>query len=92
VIPPEEVEAFLLPLPVGRLPGVGKVNEAKLAKLGVTTVSELRIWSEPTLNVSLAATARVFTNWPAVSTRIPSYQTDPCNPYRSKTLFQKISC
>ena len=35
VIQPEEVDAFLLPLPVGRLPGVGKVNEDRLAKLGV---------------------------------------------------------
>jgi DNA polymerase-4 len=42
VIQPEEVDAFLLPLPVGRLPGVGKVTEEKLAKLGVKTVGELR--------------------------------------------------
>ena len=42
VIQPEEVEAFLLPLPVGRIPGVGKVTEEKLAKLGIKTVSELR--------------------------------------------------
>jgi DNA polymerase-4 len=42
VIQPEEVDAFLLPLPVGRLPGVGKVTEVKLAKLGVKTVADLR--------------------------------------------------
>lgn len=42
VIQPEEVDAFLLPLPVGRLPGVGKVTEEKLAKLGIKIVSELR--------------------------------------------------
>src|SRR6266545_5012004 len=42
VIQPEEVEAFLLPLPVGRLPGVGKVTEEKLAKLGIRKVGELR--------------------------------------------------
>ena len=42
VIQPDEVDAFLIPLPVGRLPGVGKVNEEKLAKLGVKTVGELR--------------------------------------------------
>jgi len=42
VIQPEDVDAFLLPLPVGRLPGVGKVNEEKLAKLGIKTVGELR--------------------------------------------------
>jgi DNA polymerase-4 len=42
VIQPEEVDAFLLPLPVGRLPGVGKVTEEKLAKLGIKIVGELR--------------------------------------------------
>jgi DNA polymerase-4 len=42
VIQPEEVDAFLLPLPVGRLPGVGKVTEEKLAKLGAKTVADLR--------------------------------------------------
>ncbi len=42
VIQPEEVDSFLLPLPVGRLPGVGKVTEEKLAKLAIKTVAELR--------------------------------------------------
>src|SRR5438874_6907878 len=42
VIQPDEVDPFLLPLPVGRLPGVGKVTEEKLAKLGLRTVKELR--------------------------------------------------
>jgi DNA polymerase IV len=42
VIQPEEVDAFLRPLPVGKLPGVGKVNEERLVKLGVKTVGDLR--------------------------------------------------
>src|ERR1700674_3927908 len=42
VIQQEEVNAFLLPLPIGRLPGVGKVTEEKLAQLGVKTVADLR--------------------------------------------------
>lgn len=42
VIQPGEVDEFLLPLPVGRLPGVGKVTGEKLEKLGVKTVRELR--------------------------------------------------
>src|SRR5438876_6126861 len=42
VIQPEEVDGFLPPLPVGRLPGVGKVTEEKLAKLRIHTVGELR--------------------------------------------------
>jgi DNA polymerase IV len=42
VIQPEEVDAFLYPLPVGRIPGVGKVTEKHLAELGVRTVGDLR--------------------------------------------------
>ena len=42
VIQPEGIDAFLLPLPVGRLPGVGKVTEEKLTKLKIETVRELR--------------------------------------------------
>lgn len=42
VVRPRQIEAFLTPLSVGRLPGVGKVMEAKLEALGVHTVGELR--------------------------------------------------
>ncbi|MBM7132406.1 DNA polymerase IV [Dyella mobilis] len=46
VVRPHQVMAFLAPLPVGRLPGVGKVMEAKLEALGLKTVSDLRALSE----------------------------------------------
>jgi DNA polymerase-4 len=42
VIQPEEVDAFLPPLTVGRLPGVGKVTEEKLQGLDVHTIADLR--------------------------------------------------
>jgi DNA polymerase IV len=42
VIQPEDVDSFLLPLPVGRLPGVGKVMEEKLKGFDVETVADLR--------------------------------------------------
>jgi DNA polymerase-4 len=42
VIPPPRVEQFLTPLPVNRVPGVGRVMEGKLAALGVQTVGQLR--------------------------------------------------
>jgi len=49
VIRPGTVEAFLAPLPVGRLPGVGKVTELRLAKLGISTVGTLRRFAESDL-------------------------------------------
>jgi DNA polymerase-4 len=42
VIQPEEVDSFLLPLPVSRLPGVGKVTEEKLKGFDVQTIANLR--------------------------------------------------
>ena len=49
VIQPDEVDSFLPPLPVGRLPGVGKVTEARLEKLGIRTVGDLRGLELPAL-------------------------------------------
>lgn len=42
VIQPEEIETFLTPLSVGRIPGVGKVTEKRLQELGIKTVGDLR--------------------------------------------------
>ncbi len=49
VIRPNRIEAFLTPLPVGRLPGVGKVMNAKLAALGIATVGDLRAFAAAAL-------------------------------------------
>jgi DNA polymerase-4 len=49
VIRPPEVSAFLAPLPVGRLPGVGPATEQQLRLLGVTRVEELRGLERPLL-------------------------------------------
>jgi DNA polymerase-4 len=51
VVRPHQVEAFLTPLPVGRLPGVGKVMEAKLAALGIATVGDLRALASAELDM-----------------------------------------
>jgi DNA polymerase IV len=49
VIQPAGIDAFLLPLPVGRLPGVGRVTGEKLGKLGIQTVRDLRSADLPAL-------------------------------------------
>jgi DNA polymerase IV len=42
VIRPHQVEAFLAPLPVSKIPGVGKVMDAKLQSLAIRTCADLR--------------------------------------------------
>src|SRR5215510_5223627 len=49
VIQPEEIDSFLLELPVGRLPGVGKVTEERLKRVEIQTVAELRRMDLPAL-------------------------------------------
>jgi DNA polymerase-4 len=41
VIQPHEVQGFLLPLPVGRIPGVGQVTETRMKAVGIATVGDL---------------------------------------------------
>src|SRR2546427_6943822 len=49
VIQPEDVDGFLSPLPVGRLPGGGKVTEEKLKSFQVQTIADLRALDLSTL-------------------------------------------
>jgi DNA polymerase IV len=49
VIQPHEVQVFLLPLPVGRIPGVGKVTEARMAQVGIKTVGDIYAMEMSTL-------------------------------------------
>ena len=42
VVRPAMVDAFVASLPVGKIPGVGKVMQGKLAELGIATCADLR--------------------------------------------------
>jgi DNA polymerase-4 len=41
VIQPHEVQSFLLTLPVGRIPGVGKVTEGRMGRAGIKLVGDI---------------------------------------------------
>ncbi len=53
IVPPADVEAFLAPLPVSALWGVGPATEARLHALGLRSVSDIRAASVPTLTGAL---------------------------------------
>ncbi len=77
VIQPHEVHDFLLPLPVGRIPGVGKVTEQRMKSLGIATVGDLYSRDLPALEDNFGSyghrlyeLARGIDNSPVVSNRV----------------------
>jgi DNA polymerase-4 len=79
VVAPDEEASFLAPLPVGRLWGVGRVTEAELQNLGLTTIGAvaragtevLRPRLGPALAVHLAELAAGRDDRPVVPDRAP---------------------
>jgi DNA polymerase-4 len=51
VIQPSDLEAFLPPLPVGRIPGVGKVTETRMKQIGIHTAGDLQTFDLATLEL-----------------------------------------
>ena len=73
VIQPHEVESFLVPLPVGRIPGVGQVTEARMKSVGIATVGDLRAMEMPTLEGHFGRYGRrLYTSSLAASITAPS--------------------
>ena len=62
VVPASQVQDFLDPLPVRRLPGVGPASQARLLRLGVGTVAQLRTLDRADV-VSLLGEAHGVTMW-----------------------------
>ncbi len=62
VITPQRIDAFLAPLPVKKVPGVGKVMEGKLAALGIVTCGDLRSWALPALEETFGSFGRSLYN------------------------------
>jgi len=55
VVAPGGVRAFLAPLPVGRLWGVGDVTEAALRRIGIATIGDLAAMPESALAAAIGA-------------------------------------
>ena len=77
VIQPHEVQAFLPTLPVGRIPGVGKVTEERMARAGIKTVGDIYAMNLSTLeqhfgssSIRLYELARGIDQSPVVSNRL----------------------
>ncbi|MDB4991538.1 MAG: polymerase [Myxococcaceae bacterium] len=60
VVPPDEVAAFLAPLPVTRLWGVGPATASRLAELNIKTVADVRGIALPLLEQKLGRYAEVL--------------------------------
>lgn len=59
VVEPEHVEEFLSPLPVGKIPGVGKKTREALQQLGIRTIGDL-------VRIDVQELIALFGKWGAV--------------------------
>jgi DNA polymerase-4 len=59
-IAPGEEQAFLNPLPIAKLPGVGEKTEQSLKEMGITTIGELASLPLDTITRRLGATGAVL--------------------------------
>ncbi|AIE86504.1 DNA polymerase IV [Fimbriimonas ginsengisoli] len=57
-IRPEDIDGFLAPLPVGKLPGVGKVTEERLEQLGLRLVGDIRTYGLPLMESQFGRSGR----------------------------------
>ncbi len=55
VVPPDEVVAFLAPIPVRRIPGVGPKTEERLKEMGLATIGDLQAFPRQDLVETLGA-------------------------------------
>jgi DNA polymerase-4 len=60
VVPPERVQAFLDPLPVRRLHGVGPATDRALSAMGITTVAQLRAAGQAALAARFGSHGRTL--------------------------------
>lgn len=58
VLQPHEIQAFLLTLPVGRIPGVGKVTEARMASAGIKLVGDIHTMDRAALEQTFGSYAQ----------------------------------
>ena len=77
VIQPHEIQEFLFPLPVGRIPGVGKVTEERMKQAGIKTVGDIHAVEMTALEnhfgrygVRLYELARGIDHSPVVANRV----------------------
>ncbi|WP_146406828.1 DNA polymerase IV, partial [Allorhodopirellula heiligendammensis] len=60
VVPPDQIQSFLDPLPVGRIWGVGKVTGGLFDRLGIHTIEQLRQRSVETLKQDFGSQGEHF--------------------------------
>lgn len=57
-IRPEDVEGFLVDLPVGKLPGVGKVTQDHLEELGIKLVGQIKAYGQIGMEAAFGRSGR----------------------------------
>lgn len=70
MVKPGKVAAFLAPMPVRKIPGIGKKSELELHELGIRSIGELAAYDVQRLVARFAVGVPGFMTWRLGSTRV----------------------
>ncbi|HSB82995.1 MAG TPA: DNA polymerase IV [Nitrosarchaeum sp.] len=85
IVSPDKIEAFLDPLPIRSIPGIGKKTEEKFTEMGFRTISELKKLDVFSLNSQFGRKIGTY-----IYNAVRGIDNDPVAPRQEATQYSRI--
>ncbi|HXV38236.1 MAG TPA: DNA polymerase IV [Nitrosopumilaceae archaeon] len=86
IVPPDNIAAFLDPLPIRSIPGIGKKTEEKFAEMGFRTISELKKLDVFSLNSHFGRKIGTY-----IYNAVRGIDDEPVAPRQEATQYSRIT-
>ncbi|MGH9998798.1 MAG: DNA polymerase IV [Nitrosopumilaceae archaeon] len=86
IVPPDKTEAFLDPLPIRSIPGIGKKTEEKFTEMGFHTISELKKLDVFSLNSQFGRKIGTY-----IYNAVRGIDDEPVAPRHEATQYSRIT-
>lgn len=86
IVSPDKIEAFLDPLPIRSIPGIGKKTEEKFTEMGFRTISELKKLDVFSLNSQFGRKIGTY-----IYNAVRGIDNDPVSPRQEATQYSRIT-
>jgi|SRR3989304_810258 len=86
IVPPDNIEAFLDPLPIRSIPGIGKKTEEKFTEMGFQTILELKKLDVFSLNSQFGRKTGTY-----IYNAVRGIDDEPVAPRQEATQYSRIT-